>query len=239
VLEVGAGTGAMVDRLRPASELAADSLRYLALEPEPANAARIRERFGSEVEAVEQTFFEYAAPAIERGERWHLIVACAVMDLLPLDRASRSMARLLDSGGLLYLPICFDGVTAFEPEIDRDLERAIEHCYHETMQERRLDGESTGGATSGRRMFGALRSAGLEVVAAGGSDWVVFADRQGRYPHQEADFLHRLVDSIERVVGPRLPGSEVRSWASERRAQIGRGELVYIAHQLDLLAARP
>ena len=130
-------------------------------------------------------------------------------------------------------------MTAFEPEIDPDFEREIERCYHETMQQRELDGERTGGASSGRRLFGTLRSAGLEIVAAGGSDWVVFADRHGRYPQQEANFLHRLVDTIERVVGPELPGPDVQSWARQRRSQIERGELVYIAHQLDLLAAKP
>ncbi len=237
VLEVGAGTGAMIDRLSPSLELATQRLRYVALEPDATNAVHLRARFPN-VEVIERSFFDYAASAIERAEQWHLIVACAVLDLLPLVRASRTMAQLLSPGGLVYLPICFDGVTAFEPAIDPALEREIERHYHSTMEQRQLDGETTGGALSGRRLFGTLRKAGLEIVAAGSSDWVVFADGGGRYPEQEALFLQGLVDTIEAVVGPKLGAEAMTSWAMERRAQIERGELVYIAHQLDLLAVR-
>jgi hypothetical protein len=80
-------------------------------------------------------------------------------------------------------------------------------------------------------------------VAAGGADWVVFAEPPGagqarRYPDDEAFFLHYLVD----VVGGALDGDaafapgEVTTWVARRHAQVDRGELVWIAHNLDVLA---
>jgi len=76
----------------------------------------------------------------------------------------------------------------------------------------------------------------VDVLAAGGSDWVVFAGANG-YPADEAYFLHDIIHTIELVLTghPHLDAERVGAWAALRHAQIEQGALVYIAHQLDVL----
>ncbi|GAB4447208.1 MAG: class I SAM-dependent methyltransferase [Anaerolineales bacterium] len=159
-----------------------------------------------------------------------LLIAHAFLDLPPMPE---SLAKLLTlTTGLAWLTVNFDGVTTFEPTIDAALDAQIERLYHETMDRRATGGDSR----SGRHLFGHLRAAGVEVLAAGASDWVVYA-REGKYPDDEAYFLHFILHFVEQSLTgrPELDAEAFSNWLRERRAQIERGELVYIAHQMDFL----
>ncbi|HET7142739.1 MAG TPA: hypothetical protein VFI68_01860, partial [Anaerolineales bacterium] len=105
--------------------------------------------------------------------------------------------------------------------------------YHASMDARTTGGDSR----AGRHLFGHLRKAGAEVLAAGASDWVVHSVN-GKYPADEAYFLHFILHFFEEsLMGhEQLDGIEFADWIKERRSQIDRGELVYIAHQMDFLA---
>jgi hypothetical protein len=144
-----------------------------------------------------------------------------------------SLSKLLSlTKGLAWLTINFDGVTTFEPTIDATLDEQIEQLYHETMDTRPTGGDSQ----SGRHLFGHLRSAGAEILAAGASDWVVYPVN-AKYPDDEAYFLHFILHFLEESLTghPKLEEGAFANWLRERRAQIERGELVYIAHQMDFL----
>ncbi|NWG35721.1 MAG: class I SAM-dependent methyltransferase [Chloroflexi bacterium] len=159
-----------------------------------------------------------------------LLVAHAFLDLLPMPE---SLPKLLSlTKGLAWLTVNFDGVTTFEPTIDAALDAQIERLYHETMDRRATGGDSR----SGRHLFGYLRGAGTELLAAGASDWVVYA-RNGRYAEEEAYFLHFILHFFEEsLMGHgELDEAVLADWLNARRAQIERGELVYIAHQMDFL----
>lgn len=162
-----------------------------------------------------------------------LLIAHAFLDLLPMPEALTKLALL--TKGLAWLTLNFDGATTFEPTIDAALDAHIEQLYHETMDRRATGGDSQ----SGRHLFGHLRHAGAEILAAGASDWVVFA-KDGRYADDEAYFLHFILRFVEQSLRghPELNAGEFAEWLKERRAQIERGELVYIAHQMDFLAKR-
>jgi hypothetical protein len=139
-------------------------------------------------------------------------------------------------GGLLYLTINFDGLSAFEPVSDVLLEEKIINLYHRSMDERLTDGKPAGDSRTGRQLFHWLRQAGLRVLAAGSSDWIVHAPN-GKYQADEAYFLHFILHFFEQTLGdhPELARAELDGWLAERRKQIETGELVYIAHQLDFL----
>jgi hypothetical protein len=77
-----------------------------------------------------------------------------------------------------------------------------------------------------------LRAAGGEILAAGSSDWVVFAP-EGVYPADEAYFLHFIIDTVRGALDGAIAPERIDAWASARHAQIERDILVYIAHQLD------
>jgi hypothetical protein len=160
-----------------------------------------------------------------------LLIAHAFLDLLPMPE---SMPKLLAlTKNLAWLTINFDGVTSFEPTIDAALDEQIERLYHATMDTRPTGGDSH----AGRHLFGHLRTAGAQVLAAGASDWVVHAVN-GKYPADEAYFLHFILHFFEESLAghPELDAIAFANWLKKRRTQIERGELVYIAHQMDFLA---
>jgi hypothetical protein len=137
---------------------------------------------------------------------------------------------------LFYFAINFDGVTLLEPIIDAQLDELIQALYHRTMDERRVSGVRSGDSRAGRHLFSQLRQAGARIKAAGASDWVVFPTMEG-YTQDEVFFLNYILSTIECALAgnPELDPSRFASWLAERRAQIGRGELIYIAHQLDFM----
>lgn len=160
-----------------------------------------------------------------------LLIAHAFLDLLPMPE---SMAGLLSlTSDLAWLTINFDGVTSFEPAIDAALDGQIERLYHDFMDSRPTGGDSR----AGRHLFGHLRRAGAQTLAAGASDWVVHAV-DGRYPADEAYFLHFILHFFEESLtgNPQLDGKAFAGWLKTRHAQIDKGKLVYIAHQMDFLA---
>jgi len=164
-----------------------------------------------------------------------LLVAHAFLDLLPMPESLSKLFSLVKSDGLAWLTLNFDGVTSLEPIINAALDAKIEQLYHQTMDERPTGGDSQ----SGRHLFNYLKDAGAEILAAGSSDWVVYPEN-GKYPADEAYFLHFILQFFEQSLTghPELDPKAFAGWLKERRAQIDRGELVYIAHQMDFLAQR-
>jgi hypothetical protein len=79
-----------------------------------------------------------------------------------------------------------------------------------------------------------LRGAGAETLAAGASDWVVHAVN-GKYVEDEAYFLHFILHFFEEALAGNaaLVAIDFPGWLAARHAQVQRGELVYIAHQMD------
>ncbi|MBI1793808.1 MAG: class I SAM-dependent methyltransferase [Chloroflexi bacterium] len=159
-----------------------------------------------------------------------LLIAHAVLDLLPMRESLPKLFSLTKN--LAWFTINFDGVTSLEPVIDPALDATIERLYHESMDKRPTGGDSR----TGRHLFGHLRNAGADILAAGASDWVVYGT-DGKYPADEKFFLQFILHFFEETLGghPELDANEFAAWLSKRRAQIERGELVYIAHQMDFL----
>jgi hypothetical protein len=160
-----------------------------------------------------------------------LLIAHAFLDLLPMPDSMPKLLSLTKS--LAWLTINFDGMTSLEPTIDAALDEQIEQLYHLTMDTRSTGGDSR----AGRHLFSHLRTVGAQVLAAGASDWVVHA-MNGMYPADEAYFLHFILHFFEESLTghAELDAVAFANWLKERRAQIERGELVYIAHQMDFLA---
>ncbi|MGZ8198132.1 MAG: hypothetical protein ACXWVP_07235 [Burkholderiales bacterium] len=111
--------------------------------------------------------------------------------------------------------------------------------YDASMERRRVHGESTGGARSGRRLHTLLSEAGYDVIAYGSSDWNI-TPRERRYRDRDAVVLRALL-SFMRAESERRSGIDRETlvrWHGERSAQLESGELGMIVHQLDILATR-
>lgn len=168
------------------------------------------------------------------SQRWDLLVAHAFLDLVDVPTTLPGLFRMLKPEGLFFLSINFDGVSILEPSIDPILDEQVLDLYHRTMDDRLIMDKPSGDSRTGRHLFQHLKSAGAEILSSGASDWVVFAGSQG-YPGDEAYFLHFIIHTIEQALtgNPELDKDRFVDWIRERRAQIERGELVYIAHQID------
>lgn len=265
VLEVGAGIGATVERLLEATtEHPIEQIHCTLVDVNRENLSAAKTRLRTWVRSRDSDFreeggvlafatqplrgtlqfvradlFDYAASTDE--DPYDALVAQAVFDLLPLTRTLEALRPLLTANGLWYLPIHFDGATVFEPEVDRALDDRIEHLYHASMSEDMSGKEaSAAGARSGRRLLTRLRRTGATLLEAGSSDWVVFANEEGEYPGDEAYFLHHVLHFVEEELADHeeLDPSQFAQWMETRRHQVERGELIYVAHQLDVLAKK-
>jgi SAM-dependent methyltransferase len=258
VLEIGAGIGTMIERTLERGLLA--SAHYTALDALPENIDYALERLprwarqsGYQVSKLDEStielekaersthvhfealdLFDFARS--EPGKTWDLLIAHAFLDLMDIPATLPVIFDLLGDGGLFYFSVNFDGATLFEPMIDVDLDERVQALYHRTMDERITAGVPSGDSRAGRHLFRHIQGAGGHILAAGASDWVVFPGVDG-YPGDEAYFLHFIVDTIHQALEghPELDDSGFAAWVAERHAQIDRGELVYIAHQLDFL----
>jgi SAM-dependent methyltransferase len=260
VLEIGAGIGTMVERLVEWGWL--EHATYTAIDADPETIVEGRRRLPAwmvehgfrvmedtptrqrferngqnlivETEAVDLQRFAVLA---HRRPAWDLLIAHAVLDLLHLPSTLPTLLSLLRPGGLCYFTIAFDGATILQPEIDPGLDSQIESLYHRTMDQRRIAGCPSGDSHTGRHLFAHLRSAGAEILAAGSSDWIIFAG-SGGYPDAEAYFLHFIIHTIGTALQghPQVAPGHLTHWIAQRHAQIEAGSLVYIAHQLDFLA---
>jgi SAM-dependent methyltransferase len=242
VLELGAGIGTMIERM---SEWGALSYAdYTAIDVEPANIIEARERtaeIGRNINLTLESIdvFDFIAREKDR-QQWDLLIAHALLDLFDIPTALPKLLTLLRPGGLFYFTINFDGATIFEPTIDPQFDALVEKLYHATMDARLTDGKPSGDSRAGRHLFQHLRATGTEILAAGSSDWVVFAGENG-YSADEAYFLHFIVNTVAHALTdhPDLDPIQFSAWIAQRHRQIDNGELVYIAHQLDFFGRMP
>ena len=242
ILEIGAGIGTMVERL--VEQQFISSASYTAIDSQVENIHTAQQRLADLPETINLTLeaidlFDFIRR--EQGkQQWDVLIAHAFLDLMDVPATLPQLFSLLKPGGLFYFSINFDGVTTLEPTIDPALDAKIEQLYHQTMDERVTDGKPSGDSRSGRHLFGHLREAGAQILAAGSSDWVVFAGEEG-YPADEKYFLQFIVETMHRALAknPALDEVLFSDWVAKRKAQIETGELVYIAHQLDFVGYAP
>jgi SAM-dependent methyltransferase len=259
IIEAGAGIGTMLERMLE-SHLFQEAY-YTGLDIEPDIIAHARARLpvwasehGFQVECRSQgpillkkhsqsisAEYELAdiqiySSSYQNWSSYDLLVANAFLDLTEIRSSLPRLLRLLKNEGLFYLSINFDGVTILEPEIDPEFDRLVIDLYHRTMDERLTNGLPSGDSRAGRHLFGNVRQAGGQILAAGASDWVIFPGIDG-YPEQDADFLHFIIHTIHTALRGHesLDQAYLDKWINIRHAQIKHSEMVYIAHQIDIL----
>jgi SAM-dependent methyltransferase len=262
VLEVGAGIGTMLGRLlewglfRSADYTAVDanpaftasSQKYLRKWAEvwdyqfqkDGESAFQLQRQGSitRVNLVTASLQDFIQQTTEKA--WDLLIAHAFLDLVNLDQMLLPLVRLVEPGGLLYFTINYDGETIFEPAGETELDVTIKRLYHASMDNRLVNGMPSGDSRTGRHLISHLRASRLPILAAGSSDWVSFSGPDG-YSEDEKFFLDYILSTIEKNLQgqPEIETQLLNQWITQRRAQVTDGSLVYIAHQLDLLAEVP
>ena len=249
VIELGAGVGSTFRRLFERGLLSSGEYTMVDLDSESLEEASraadviLDSSGGTElsVNPVVADAVAYLQGEAEAGRLADVIIAQALVDLLNVPEFLGAAANVLRPGGLLYLPITFDGETVFEPTANAVLNARVIDSYHRAMDERRTpNGLPTGGRKAGRTLLTEIPQTGLEIAAAGSSDWVVFP-QDGGYPEDVAYFLHHIINFVWETLSENAMvfSAGLEEWVAGRHRQIEIGELVYIAHQLDVLARKP
>jgi hypothetical protein len=255
VLEIGAGLGTMPARLHDLGALR--RAEYTLLDTDAQLLAEAREwleawaaqrglearRDGDSALAVtgadtalrlsflHRDVESYLTDARSRGA-YDLVIGNAVLDLVDVPVTLPQLLGLLAQAGVYWFSVNFDGETIFLPEHPHD--EHFMRVYHRSMDERVRGGHPAGDSQTGRRLFGQLRAAGARIVRAGSSDWVVFA-QDGVYAADEGEFVRHILRTVDEELRRHadVDGGELAAWVAVRISQLERGELVYIAHQLD------
>ncbi len=232
MLELGAGTGAMTQRILDSGKIS--TLMYTAIDDQPENIEELQTQSAgwlanrpfinlfAETNTAEAFVDEHA------GERFFdAILAHAFLDLVDLDLFLPKLLELLPDGGIGYFTINFDGDTIFQPNHPAD--EQILDAYHASMRD----------PFSGRKLLNKLVELDVDVLAAGSSDWVVMPKRgeEGHYPADEAYFLMHILSFFEDSLAgrPEIDQDVFADWLQARRRQVADGQLIYIAHQLDVV----
>lgn len=263
VLELGAGIGTMVERLVEGRMLNRPTV-YWAVDADPACTREIPRRLKHwslrlpiEMEPAEASVYRFTTPqgglqlhvktadvnalAAEplKDPAFDLLLAHSFMDLVDIPALLPALMGRLKPGGLLYFTLNFDGVTALLPTISPTFDKKIIRLYHRSMDERIVDGKPSGDSKAGRHLLLLLLQHEAEILAAGASDWIVCPGGRA-YSESETVFLHCMVDFFDKELRhhPQLNAERFGTWIAERRAQIERGALVFMAKQIDILAQK-
>lgn len=257
ICELGTGTGTMVETIL--EWVSGTSVRYDALDEDPELLDVAAQNVGDDTglstglsgdvcsiegdgTVVEVEFREVDALAhLETSkDAYDVVVAQSFLDLTDLRATLERIASALRPRGIGYFPITFDGVTSLLPPVDPNLDDRIERRFHRRMDTTEKNDGATGDSNAGRHLLTGVPEAGGELVAAGGSDWVVRSTDDG-YEADEAYFLHYIVDTIASSLADddTIDDERLRDWAERRHEQVADAELVYLAHQLDVLARWP
>lgn len=236
VVDAGAGTGVM---LRNLLEWGVRPRSYRGLDAAPALVEDARQRLPRAladdyaVESGEDGFvvdgtdvrFEVGDVLEVADGAADLVIAQALLDLVPIEPAVEAIVRALRPGGLAYLPITFDGLSVFLPNHPDD--RAVVEAYHAAIDA--VPGRSS---RAGRELLDHLRRREGRLLAVGASDWIV-RPQAGEYPADEAAFLGDVLEFIDDALaeGP----VDADDWLETRRDQIETAELSYVAHGYDFL----
>ncbi|MFZ1987245.1 MAG: class I SAM-dependent methyltransferase [Desulfatitalea sp.] len=255
IIEIGAGIGTMLERVVERGLLPGPAV-YVASDSDPGQLRATRQELSQWAQKrgdtlswsgehqcrlrtadIDVSVVLDLASAEELSDRsdtlglFDLLIAHAVLDLVDFPAVLPRLLLRLKENGLAYLTCNFDGDTVFLPEWDGEQE--IIRRYHASM-----DARLGGASHTGRRLLSFLQRPGLELLAAGSSDWIIHPRNAG-YATDETLFLHALIETIERELAKKnSPPSNLAAWDRLRHQQVAAGELSLMARHLDLLARR-
>lgn len=247
ILEIGAGTGAMLLRLLDAGLIG--HCNYYAVELEP-GFARVAENelsvwagaHGFKMEVIDSLRWTLKKAEKVIEVQWlnadilelasvfdygyfDLLIGHAVIDLLPVPVCMPGLLKLVKPGGGYYFSLNFAGVTTFSPSHPRDLE--ITAAYHRDM-DTRFTGLEWRASQTGQVLGRWLKGQEHLVLDEGASDWQISAEPT---PSAAANrFIGNILDTMAKA----LAGREgLEDWLKQRRQQADSGNLLFFAANRD------
>jgi SAM-dependent methyltransferase len=167
-----------------------------------------------------------------------LVIANSFLDLVDLPQALERILSVLRPNGLFYLTLNFDGLSAFHPVKDPQVDTLIVQRYHARMDEHGQDPHLHRRSQTGRDLIRWLEEMDVRILDIGCSDWVV-APMESGYSEEERTFLHSIIGMVEAELhgDGGIDAADLDGWVERRHDQVEKGIMIYIAHQLDVVGA--
>jgi SAM-dependent methyltransferase len=252
IIEIGSGTGTMLTRLL--DTVPPNFTTYTAIDREQLLINESRKNLGKWASVNNAVYrdniltlesgkilVDFVTEDIDtflkkKGDRkgYDLLIANAFLDLVDIPGILPRLFGILKAGGMFYFSINYDGRTDIEPVIDPELDLKIIELYHKTMDQRIINGVTCCSRHSGLLLSREIvKNKGI-LLEVGGSDWCVFPS-ENKYRLEEGYFLHYIINTIKNALcnEPSLSAKVLDEWINKRHKQVDRGELAFIAHQLD------
>lgn len=196
------------------------------------------------------------------NEPFDLIIAVSLAEHVNKEKMLTSLNKLLNPGGLILLSINYDGLTCFEPVSDYDEEYFImENFNNRSIKGQVYDGNVGGDPYCGRHLWGKLVDCGYEPLILDSEDWFIVPQisKSRKYSRLEVSFLKSVINEIydanvdENIYRKAIAGKKfgklsekptrkeievIKSWKDRRNKQIDDGELLYICHNIGVLAKK-
>jgi SAM-dependent methyltransferase len=247
ILDIGAGTGAMLMRLLDADLLG--HCQYVAVEREPAfeqitakelaawakgngysldaggAADWTLQNHDKRIEIMWLTTDILELDSAFDSGYFDLLIGHAVIDLLPVPECLPGLLNLVKPGGRYYFSLNFAGVTSFSPSDCRDSE--ITELYHHDM-DRRFPEIDWRASQTGKLLGKWLQQQGHPVLAEGDSDWQISAVAESAAV--ENHFIGNILETLEKALFG-LDGLD--DWLKLRRQQAASGNLFFFAANRD------
>ena len=165
-----------------------------------------------------------------------LVIAHTMLDIFNLPTAVEKIISLLKPNGIFWFTMNYDGLTRFIPRLEGELDQKIELLYNNSMDKKDCNERPRGGSKAGSRMFDVINRSGGSLLAAGSSDWIITPVDKG-YTEDEIYFIRSILFTVVSALQdhPELGDRELESWLENRLEQLEKGELSFIAHQLDFV----
>ena len=247
ILEIGAGTATMIERLLDAELLM--NCRYTALELEPGFRDHAMERMRAASKKHDLAFtvvdpdnwvisqescrieIQWRTDDITKNKEaykegaFDMIIAHAVMDLLPIPKCLDKILKSMRPGGAFYFSLNFAGETVFTPREEDDTE--IINAYHSDMDKRfsKLDWQAS---RTGVELGTWLREHGHKVIAEGESNWQLSSLDVNDTQIQR--FISNILETIEKALSGT---SGLDTWIDKRKQQLKSGQLKFFAANKD------
>lgn len=245
ILDLGAGNGAMLNRLFRELE----DCEYHALDMNPAlleeiNTASLPKRMKLQTVAADAQEFLNECSA----ESYDVIISHMFLDLVNIPEIMPQIRRNLKPGGWGYFSMVYDGNSRFFPS--HPMDSHVMGLYNGSMKDSRRDG-----SRAGRELLQyCSKDAGLEVLDAGASDWMIvprqegYADGEWYVLSSLLEFFHQVLSENEGKAELAPHGDEsgtdigssrtLMDWLTTRRAQLDAHTLGFANSQVDLLVRR-
>lgn len=202
------------------------------------------------IKGFKESVYEHGTASSSVQGLFDLITGRSVIEHTDNERVAPVMANLLKDGGVLYLPVNYDGITEFSPTEHEDLqdEQNLMALFNYVAIDKQSGIGIEGGNSKSATVFPAAAAKhGFSLVGKEDASWTmqpIYGDKNNKYHPLEENTLKMFVGSfcgLFEEASPELKeqfdvtDEYVEQWKVERKDQLAVDELQFYCLNRSLL----